>query len=115
MSEEENWSVYRKELEPKIDSNYPFIPFLGVFLTDVALSQEASSMSKRARSKMSVVTQSEHERNRNTASRRSSTALYETYTILEPITMRNRLEKLRSMTSQDHFSGNKEPCSVYFP
>lgn len=108
MSEEENWSAYRKELDPKIDSTSPFIPFLGVFLTDVALSQEAFSLAKRTRMKRSTYS----EKGQGLNAKRSSNNLYETYTILEPITIRNRLEKLRN-SSREKESGNK-PLLIHF-
>lgn len=82
MSEEENWQAYRKDLEPKLMSNSSFIPFLGVYLSDVAMYQEARSMARRME--------------KGSERRRSSNALYDTYTLLEPITIRHRLQRLRS-------------------
>lgn len=96
MSEEQNWQVYRKELEPKLSSNSSFIPFLGVFLTDVALSQEAHSMKRAGRKD----------------ERQSSSALYETYTLLEPITIRHKLERLRSMSHDHKLSGETTPTCL---
>lgn len=94
MSEEHNWLDYRKELQSKMASNSCFIPFLGVYLSDAAMSQEASSMAQAQRF-------GSPQRDR----RKSSNTLYDTYAILEPITIRHRLEKLRSLNSVDGQEG----------
>jgi hypothetical protein len=63
------------------------IPFLGIFLTTVALSQEADNLVEMANSRESLSSQK----------RRDS--LYENYVILEAVTMRKKLEKLRRKQS----------------
>ncbi len=67
--------MYRKEIECRLDTNMSFIPFLGVYLSDVALSQEARSL----------------------AQKKKANPLYDTYTLLEAITIRHRLEKMHSV------------------
>ncbi len=37
MSESANWAQYRNRLDQHIASNSPFIPFLGMFLTQVSI------------------------------------------------------------------------------
>ncbi len=76
MSEEENWRVYRKEIELRMTTSTCFIPFLGVYLSDMAMSQEARSLAQSRQPRHNP--------------------LYDTYTILEPITIRHKLERLRS-------------------
>ena len=66
------------------------IPFLGIFLTTVALSQEAEGLTEAASS-----------RERLDSQRKRKNSLYENYVILEAVTVRKRLEKLRSMKSSD--------------
>ena len=61
----------------------PLIPFLGIFLTTVALSQEADNMLEVANSRESL------------SSKKRRDSLYENYVILEAVTVRKKLEKLR--------------------
>ena len=75
MSEEDNWQLYRRELDLLAAAGTPFIPFLGNFLTQVVQTQSFESLKQK----------------RTQLRRRSS--VFETYTILEPITARNWLER----------------------
>ena len=83
MSEEQNWTAYRDEIKQKLDTNSPCIPFLGVFLTTVALSQEANTLIED-----------------KGLERRRTSSFYEAYHILEAITVRNKLNRLRSQASR---------------
>ena len=76
MSEECNWKAYRSELHDCIVSKTPCVPFLGVLLTSI-VQQESFHF-----------TQSKQQ-----LARKQS--VLEGYTILEAITVRNRLERLR--------------------
>ena len=90
MSEDNNWKHYREEIERRVQTQSPLIPFLGVFLTTVALSQEADNLAEVASSRERL---DSHKRRRD--------SLYENYVILEAVTVRKRLEKLRSLRSCD--------------
>ena len=68
MSEDHNWSQYRMELQSKLDSNIPCIPFLGVLLTSIVQQGSAHTVKYRGRRYSGV----------------------EDYTIMEAITVRNR-------------------------
>ena len=91
MCEEQNWWAYRVELERLLQDNASLVPFLGVFLTTVALQQQAQGM---INSKLKETL------------RRNST-LCDDYVHLEAITVRNRLQRLRSIGSRD-----RPPLSV---
>lgn len=75
MSEEDNWQLYQKELDRLVASHTPFIPFLGNFLTRVVQMQSFEDLKQKSRS----------------LTRRSS--IFETYAILEPITVRKWLQR----------------------
>ena len=75
MSEEYNWKLYRAELEACFARNIPCIPFLGVLLTTI-VQQESATISRGGQ-------MSRHGRKRVSG--------VEMYTILEAITVRNRL------------------------
>ena len=90
MSEDNNWKLYRDEIDNRLKTQAPLIPFLGVFLTTVALSQEAEGLARAASS-----------RERLDSQKRRRDSLYENYVILEAITVRKRLQKLRSLKSSD--------------
>ena len=90
MSEESNFNLYHQDLEQTLAANTPCIPFLGIFLTVVVQHDSYAQMSSK---KM----------------RRQSTLL-ETYTILDAITVRNTLEKLRQCSSSiDSYSPPTSP------
>jgi len=89
MSEECNFNLYHQDLEQTLAANIPCIPFLGIFLTVVVQHDSYTQMSSKNM-------------------RRQSTLL-ETYTILDAITVRNRLEKLRWWSSIDFHSPPESP------
>ncbi len=90
MHEDSNWKAYHQEVKQKLDSNSPFIPFLGVFLTTTAFHQTASQT--RANSVLSLGAGKEKA---SAAAAVENTKMYETYHLLEAITVRERLSKLR--------------------
>jgi hypothetical protein len=96
MHEDNNWAAYRKEVEQKLDTSSPFIPFLGVFLTTTAYHQTASQAKQRASSVVSFVS--------GGGKVEENAHMYETYHLLEAITVRQRLDKLR----QDSFAQDGE-------
>lgn len=94
MSEECNFNLYHQDLEHTLAANIPCIPFLGIFLTVVVQHDSYTQMSSKNMSSKNM--------------RRQSTLL-ETYTILDAITVRNRLEKLRWWSSIDFHSPPESP------
>lgn len=106
MHEDNNWCVYREELDQKIRSNSPFVPFLGVFLTTTAFVQAASSSRlKNSLSSMSLISS---ERKKSSENEK----IYETYHLLEAITVRERLDKLRENSITLDSSGEKKNVLV---
>ena len=85
LSEDSNWQLYREVTTRKLQTQSPLIPFLGIFLTTVALSQEADNL---------VVSSKE-----SLSSQKRRDSLYENYVILEAVTVRKKLEKLRRRQS----------------
>lgn len=77
MSEDNNWELYRKDLDSQLASNVPSIPFLGVFLTQVVQQESYNVMKSKE----------------NIPDKRKP-SVYETYSILDAITVRNTLEKM---------------------
>lgn len=93
MHEDNNWSTYRQEIEKKQRSNSSFVPFLGVFLTTAAFYQTASTSARS----FSMLEQ-RRERAADIVDKKVSVEesnMYETYHLLEAITVRQKLEKLR--------------------
>lgn len=89
MHEDNNWSVYREEISEKLRKNKHFIPFLGIFLTTTAFSLSAAEVHRKS----GVSASKEH---LDVDQRRMSTdSMYETYHLLEAITVREKLDKLR--------------------
>ena len=89
LSEDSNWQLYREEVTQKLQTQSPLIPFLGIFLTTVALSQEADNL-------VEVASLSSRE---SVSSQKRRDSLYENYVILEAVTVRKKLEKLRRRQS----------------
>ena len=88
MSEEDNWAMYRNDLDQQFTASTPCIPFLGVFLTQV-VQQDSYNQCKPKR---------------GCGIRKHSSALGN-YTILEAITVRNQLEKLTYQHSVPRITG----------
>lgn len=122
MHDDNNWSAYNQEIDQKLKANTPFIPFLGVFLTATAFFQAASSKLESRHSSVSYMSgKFTPERRRS-----SETNMYETYHLLEAITVRERLNKLRENTFahdggmykkgleflQLEASSNLQPCMI---
>ena len=82
MSEEDNWAMYRNDLDQQFAANTPCIPFLGVFLTQIVQQDSYNECKPK----------------RGCGIRKNSSGL-ENYTILEAITVRNQLEKLTHQRS----------------
>ena len=93
MSEEDNWEVYRKDLEQQFTSSTPCIMFLGVFLTQIV--QQDSYNQCKAKTGCGI--------------RRHSSVLGN-YTVLEAITVRNQFEKLTRSHSGRKHGGQYIPC-----
>ena len=100
MHEENNWSMYRQAIAQKLRTNSPFVPFLGVFLTTTAFAQVAASSGRETRSKTFSSKVSKVVPGGVCSSENSleGKELYETYHLLESITVRQKLEKLRQDT-----------------
>ena len=75
MSEECNFQLYHKDLQQTLAANIPCIPFLGTFLTTVVQQDSYNQMTPKKQS-----------------------ALLETSTVLDAITVRPRLEKLQKQS-----------------
>lgn len=102
LHEDNNWDTYRDEVDRKLDSNSPFVPFLGVFLTTTAFFQASSDLHGRARSATTLKSA--------VLERQLTTDMHETYHLLEAITVRERLDKLRENTSTGkRVKGNQWP------
>lgn len=84
MSEECNFQLYHKDLKQTLAANIPCMPFLGTFLTTVVQQDSYSQMTPKKQS-----------------------ALLDTYTVLDAITVRHRLEKLQ----QKSFEASSPPSS----
>ena len=84
MSEECNFQLYHKDLQQTLAANIPCMPFLGTFLTTVVQQDSYSQMTPKKQS-----------------------ALLETYTVLDAITVRHRLEKMQ----QQSFEAPSPPSS----
>ena len=84
MSEECNFQLYHKDLQQTLAANIPCIPFLGTFLTTVVQQDSYNQIIPKKQS-----------------------ALLETYTVLDAITVRHRLEKLQ----QQSFEAPSPPSS----
>ena len=84
MSEECNFQLYHKDLQQTLAANIPCIPFLGTFLTTVVQQDSYNQITPKKQS-----------------------ALLETYTVLDAITVRHRLEKLQ----QQSFEAPNPPSS----
>ena len=92
MHEDNNWSMYRKEISKKLQKNHHFVPFLGIFLTTTAFAQTVSaSHGDKAGSPNKDHLDVVHAKER----RVSTESMYETYHLLEAITVREKLDKLR--------------------
>ena len=90
MHEDNNWSAYNQEIEHNLKNTVSFIPFLGIFLTTTAFYQTAKSKAVEKRSKSIAFRSS-----KLAPERKLSMEMYETYHLLEAITVRERLNKLR--------------------
>ncbi len=105
MHEDSNWAMYREEVDRKLRNNSHFIPFLGVFLTTTAFTQSMKTHSANLNSSgFSILHRStvkEGSNQRRMARIAAMSRMCEdmsmdgTYEILEPITVRQRLEKLK--------------------
>lgn len=84
MSEECNFQLYYQDLKQTLAANIPCVPFLGTFLTTVVQQDSYSQMTPKKQS-----------------------ALLDTYTVLDAITVRHRLEKLQ----QKSFEASSPPSS----
>ena len=84
MSEECNFQLYHKDLKQTLAANISCVPFLGTFLTTVVQQDSYSQMTPKKQS-----------------------ALLDTYTVLDAITVRHRLEKLQ----QKSFEASSPPSS----
>lgn len=95
MHEDNNWSVYRQEISKKLEENTQFVPFLGIFLTTTAFSQTAAVTfdTQTTDSCLDVLSTDTVEVAKKR--RMSTDSMYTTYHLLEPITVREKLEKLR--------------------
>jgi len=90
MHEDDNWAAYRKEVSKKLQRNERFVPFLGIFLTTTAFTQTMSA-SRGVRGGVSPSSEKLEVDGR----RLSTDSVYETYHLLEAITVREKLDKLR--------------------
>ena len=79
VSEDRNWETYCRELHQQLSTNTPFIPFLGVFLTQIVQRESYEKM-----------------RPKEENIHRQAT-IFETYTILDAITARNKLDSFMHM------------------
>ena len=84
MSEEGNWKLYRKELSKQTSTSSTCIIFLGVFLSHVVRYEAYHKLRHKRNSPHS-----------SPALQQKKASLYETFTVLEAITVRQRLESLR--------------------
>ena len=100
MHEENNWNTYRQEVDSKLSSNTSFVPFLGVFLTTTAFQQTAATRGSRFESRHGSAPYSSEKK---VAAEQGQ--IYETYHLLEPITVRERLDKLRGASFDHHNEG----------
>ena len=85
MSDEHNWRLYNEEVDRATVSNSPYIIFLGIFLTYTVKYNSYEKLRK---------TRSEHLGKELMQRRKKS--IYDSYTVLEAITIRRRLTRAGS-------------------
>ena len=85
MSEEGGWVAYKKEITRHMAENTHFIIFLGVFLSHVVRYESYRQLKRTSRSASNTIT----------PHMLPECKISETFTVLEAITVRNRLKSLR--------------------